>query len=35
MPIGAMTFENLHGQLAVFDAEALGLRVSAARRAGR
>jgi histidine ammonia-lyase len=25
----AMTFENLHGQLAVFDAEALGLRVSA------
>jgi histidine ammonia-lyase len=26
---GAMTFENLHGQLAVFDADALGLRVSA------
>src|ERR1700722_16059818 len=26
---GAMTFENLHGQLAVFDTEALGLRVSA------
>jgi len=25
----AMTFENLHGQVAVFDAEALGLRVSA------
>jgi histidine ammonia-lyase len=27
--IAAMTFENLHGQAAVFDAEALGLRVSA------
>src|ERR1700678_2140060 len=26
---GAITFENLHGQLAVFDADALGLRVSA------
>jgi histidine ammonia-lyase len=25
----AMTFENLHGQVAVFDADALGLRVSA------
>jgi histidine ammonia-lyase len=25
----AMSFENLHGQVAVFDAEALGLRVSA------
>jgi histidine ammonia-lyase len=25
----AMTFENLHGQIAVFDAAALGLRVSA------
>jgi histidine ammonia-lyase len=27
--VAAMTFENLHGQVAVFDAEALGLRVSA------
>ena len=27
--VAAMTFENLHGQAAVFDAEALGLRVSA------
>jgi histidine ammonia-lyase len=26
--IAAMTFENLHGQIAVFDADALGLRVS-------
>jgi histidine ammonia-lyase len=26
--IAAMTFENLHGQAAVFDADALGLRVS-------
>jgi histidine ammonia-lyase len=26
--IAAMTFENLHGQLSVFDADALGLRVS-------
>ncbi|MEP6886354.1 MAG: histidine ammonia-lyase [Gammaproteobacteria bacterium] len=31
----AMTFENLHGQLAAFDADALGLRVSAGvRRVG-
>jgi histidine ammonia-lyase len=28
--IGAMTFENLRGQMAAFDAEALGLRASAA-----
>jgi histidine ammonia-lyase len=28
--IAAMTFENLHGQLAAFDAEALGLRASSA-----
>ena len=28
----AMTFENLHGQVAVFDADALGLRVSAGVR---
>jgi histidine ammonia-lyase len=28
--ISAMTFENLHGQLAAFDAESLGLRASAA-----
>jgi histidine ammonia-lyase len=28
----AMTFENLHGQIAVFDADALGLRVSAGVR---
>jgi histidine ammonia-lyase len=27
--VAAMTFENSHGQIAVFDAEALGLRVSA------
>src|ERR1700734_1402820 len=27
--VAAMTFENLHGQVAVFDADALGLRVSA------
>jgi histidine ammonia-lyase len=27
--VAAMTFENLHGQAAVFDADALGLRVSA------
>jgi histidine ammonia-lyase len=27
--VAAMTFENLRGQVAVFDAEALGLRVSA------
>ncbi len=26
--VAAMSFENLHGQVAVFDAEALGLRVS-------
>jgi histidine ammonia-lyase len=26
--VAAMTFENLHGQAAVFDADALGLRVS-------
>ena len=26
--VAAMTFENLHGQLAVFDADALGLRIS-------
>jgi histidine ammonia-lyase len=26
--IAAMTFENLHGQIAVFDADALGLRTS-------
>ena len=26
--VSAMTFENLHGQIAVFDADALGLRVS-------
>jgi histidine ammonia-lyase len=33
--VAAMTFENLHGQLAVFDAEALGLRVSdGVRRVG-
>jgi histidine ammonia-lyase len=33
--IAAMTFENLHGQLAVFDAAALGLRVSdGVRRVG-
>jgi histidine ammonia-lyase len=30
--VAAMTFENLHGQAAVFDAEALGLRVSAGVR---
>lgn len=30
--IAAMTFENLHGQAAVFDEEALGLRVSAGVR---
>jgi histidine ammonia-lyase len=30
--VAAMTFENLHGQLAVFDADALGLRVSAGVR---
>jgi len=28
--VSAMTFENLHGQLAAFDSEALGLRASAA-----
>ena len=33
--VAAMTFENLHGQLAVFDADALGLRVSdGVRRVG-
>jgi histidine ammonia-lyase len=33
--VAAMTFENLHGQLAAFDAEALGLRVSdGVRRVG-
>jgi histidine ammonia-lyase len=33
--VAAMTFENLHGQIAVFDAEALGLRVSdGVRRVG-
>jgi len=26
--VAAMSFENLHGQVAVFDADALGLRVS-------
>ncbi len=26
--IAAMTFENLHGQIAVWDADALGMRVS-------
>jgi histidine ammonia-lyase len=30
--VAAMTFENLHGQVAVFDADALGLRVSAGVR---
>jgi histidine ammonia-lyase len=30
--IAAMTFENLHGQIAVFDADALELRVSAGVR---
>jgi histidine ammonia-lyase len=30
--VAAMTFENLRGQVAVFDAEALGLRVSAGVR---
>jgi histidine ammonia-lyase len=30
--VAAMTFENLHGQHAVFDADALGLRVSAGVR---
>jgi len=30
--VAAMTFENLHGQIAVFDAEALGLRGSAGVR---
>jgi histidine ammonia-lyase len=30
--VAAMTFENLHGQATVFDAEALGLRVSAGVR---
>jgi histidine ammonia-lyase len=30
--VAAMTFENLHGQAAAFDADALGLRVSAGVR---
>jgi histidine ammonia-lyase len=30
--VAAMTFENLHGQVAVFDADALGLRTSAGVR---
>jgi histidine ammonia-lyase len=30
--VAAMTFENLHGQITVFDADALGLRVSAGVR---